>query len=64
MKNQTLQNLLGKQMNRSEFLTHIGASILMLAGVSGIIKSLTGPEAKKTASGYGGSSYGGKASKF
>lgn len=61
MKDQ-LQTLLEKEMSRKEFLQHVGAALLVLFGVSGLISSLTGrpTQTQQTQDmGYGSSVYGG-----
>jgi hypothetical protein len=57
----TLDGLLQKDMDRKEFLAHVGVAGLAVFGVSNVIKSLTegsGPRDKRSG-GYGGSAYGG-----
>lgn len=58
-----IQKLLQKDMNRRQFLAHIGAGFLMIIGVSGLIKHLlqfdSAGKNKQLASGYGASAYGG-----
>lgn len=60
MKNQ-LQTLLSKDMSRKEFLQHVGAGVLVLFGVSGLLRALTqGSSSTRGADlEYGGSVYGG-----
>ena len=51
-----------KEVDRRQFLAHIGAGALMLVGVTGMIKSLSelgSSHQRITGDGYGGSSYGG-----
>ena len=60
-----LQKLFTKEMNRKEFLAHVGAGMLTLIGISGLLKHLvnyntSGTPTKQVASGYGLSAYGGK----
>lgn len=57
---QNLQELLDKPMDRKQFLGHIGAGLLVLVGVSGLIGHLInhGQEAADD-SGYGDTPYGG-----
>jgi len=59
-----LNQLFKKEMNRREFLGHLGAGILAMVGVSGLIKGLTefsgGRSHGHQANGYGSSSYGGE----
>ncbi|HSX53020.1 MAG TPA: hypothetical protein VLF90_01465 [Patescibacteria group bacterium] len=62
MKQKQLQKLFEKQMNRKEFLLHIGAGILAIMGVSGLIKNLINYSPnphRQLSAGYGSSSYGG-----
>ena len=58
-----LQKLFVKDMNRREFLAHVGAGVLTIIGVTGVIKHLTelnGPKQRSGSVGYGLSAYGGK----
>ena len=55
-----LNTILSKDMDRKEFLVHAGAVTLALAGISGIIRSLTDLNGHKQTKGYGASSYGGR----
>lgn len=64
MNLQSLQQLLDAEMDRKEFLMYLGASVLAVAGVSGLIRSVTAPIAKQSKPverriGYGESPYGG-----
>ena len=54
-------DLLPKEMDRKQFLQHVGAGVLAVVGVSGLIKALTDPhkQRSKTSSGFGMGSYGG-----
>jgi len=61
-----LQKLFSKSMNRREFLAHLGAGLLTIVGVSGLINSLVnlpGGRSTPRSSGYGSSGYGGKTAK-
>lgn len=66
MANNNIQKLLKKNMNRKEFLAHVGAGVLVVTGLSGIMKYLldfnSGNKSNTTTStvGYGSGSYGGK----
>lgn len=63
MAQKNLQKLLEKPMNRKEFLAHLGAGFLAIAGVSGLLKTLvdySGRSHTRRTSGYGSSSYGGE----
>jgi hypothetical protein len=62
MKQKHLQQLFDKPMDRREFLAHIGAAILMVMGISGILKRLLDLNAhprQQVQVGYGSSPYGG-----
>lgn len=57
-----VQALLQKQMNRRDFLKHVGVGFVALTGVATLVKtmsSLGGNNAKTVSSGYGSSVYGG-----
>jgi len=56
------KELLNKEMNRKEFLAHIGALLLAVIGIGALLRTLSDPHpGKKTSSnGYGSSNYGGK----
>ncbi len=59
-----LQQLLETEMDRKEFLAYIGAALLAVIGISGMLKSLAPPtthhSAKNAQAGYGSSVYGGR----
>lgn len=60
-----LQTLFDKEMNRKEFLGYIGAAILGIIGVTGMLKALTHNDKHQANTGildhnYGGQPYGGK----
>ena len=54
-------DLLHEDMDRKQFLQHVGAGVLAVVGVSGLIKALTDPheQRSKVSSGFGMGSYGG-----
>lgn len=57
-----IDELLSKEMSRKEFLQHIGSGMLVLFGISGLMKALlqTQPKINRpTSAGYGSSAYGG-----
>lgn len=59
-----VQQLLETEMDRKEFLSYLGASLLAVIGISGLIKSIASslePTTSKstTKAGYGGDTYGG-----
>lgn len=55
-----LNDLLEKEMDRREFLTHAGAALLAVVGITGVLSSLRGIDKKHQSHGYGGSVYGGR----
>lgn len=56
-----LQELLDKQVDRKDFLKHLGFGIVALTGVTALTKSLNGFGVKHQTSGFGAGSYGGNA---
>ena len=55
-----IDELFGKEMSRKEFLQHIGSGLLILFGISGLLKALLQqPKAQSRGVGYGASAYGG-----
>lgn len=63
MKTEPLQELLNSEMDRKEFLAYMGATLLAVFGISGLMKALMRPTQSSAtgsgkANGYGGSSYG------
>ena len=56
-----LDELLGKEMSRKQFVGHVGSGLLVLLGVGGLVKALMGTNKRSSqvANGYGSSSYGG-----
>ncbi len=62
MAQKNLEKLFDKNMDRKQFLAHIGAGFLVIVGISGLLKSLLEyghkPRAR-VASGYGSTTYGG-----
>ncbi|HUD07344.1 MAG TPA: hypothetical protein VMR34_05665 [Candidatus Saccharimonadales bacterium] len=57
------EQLLNKQMNRKEFMAHIGAALLIILGLTGLVKTLINynskpEEAIVSESSYGNSTYG------
>lgn len=62
MKND-LNSLLAKEMDRREFLKHIGIGVVALTGASALLKtlnSISGPT--RRTSGFGSGAYGGNSS--
>lgn len=64
MKTVNLQTLWHKEMDRKEFLQHVGVFIMAAAGISAVLKHLSAAPNKlsdtaaKHKSGYGARSYG------
>lgn len=59
-----LQKVLDAEVDRKEFLMYVGASVLAVTGVAGIVRALVGenqtkqPKGIERAGGYGNSPYG------
>lgn len=53
-----LQQLLDKQVDRKDFLKHVGFGIVALTGVTALTKSLNGFGVKHQTSGFGAGAYG------
>ncbi|HTE57259.1 MAG TPA: hypothetical protein VK694_00795 [Verrucomicrobiae bacterium] len=51
--------LFDKEMDRKEFLQHVGAGVLIVFGLGGLLKALTTQPQRKQDMGYGASAYGG-----
>ncbi len=58
VKNQ-LDEFMGQNMDRKEFLAKVGVAGLAVFGVSNVIKSLVDQPKAKRGGGYGASPYGG-----
>lgn len=58
-----IQDLMDKEVNRKEFLAHLGAGALAIIGVSGLLKNLGEIGRPARPQGYGSSSYGGGSAK-
>lgn len=60
MKDQ-IDNLFQQKLTRKEFLQYIGSGLLVIFGVSNLLKALQAPIKKQPVSGmgYGSSAYGG-----
>jgi len=62
---ENISELLAKEMDRKDFLKHVGVAIIALTGVAGVINVLSGQQrlnnlGKSNApQGYGSSPYGG-----
>lgn len=58
-----VQKLFSKEMNRRDFLAHVGAGVLAIIGVTNLIRHLSDfntPKPRQNSLGYGGSPYGGQ----
>lgn len=60
-----IQKLFTKEMNRREFLAHLGAGLLTLVGISGVLRALVEYNGKTSSrrrfhSGYSSGVYGGQ----
>lgn len=61
-----LQKLFQKNMDRKEFIAHVGAGLLTVTGMTGLLKHLVeygGNSNRQVSDGYGSSSYGGSRKK-
>lgn len=56
-----VESLLHKEMDRRDFLRHIGIGLIALTGITALLRSLAGPNVQQQSRrlGYGGSVYGG-----
>lgn len=58
-----IENILNREMTRKEFLQHVGSGMLVLFGITSLIKAITGQSNKGTikqqGAAYGSSVYGG-----
>jgi hypothetical protein len=59
-QNKFLDELFAQKMNRKEFLARIGATVLTLVGVTGLLKTLSGLSHSPKGTTYGATPYGGK----
>lgn len=67
MISEHFQDLLQTEMDRREFLAYLGATLLAVVGISGLLRSLTNPTLLRpswpgqapSSNGYGGGTYGG-----
>lgn len=55
-----VDDLLGKEVDRKEFLKHVGIGVVAMTGVLGVLKALNLVGMPNSAQGYGSSIYGGK----
>lgn len=55
-----IDNLLQKEMDRTDFLKHVGIGLLALTGFAAIMKALNGFDSHgRVTSGFGSGAYGG-----
>lgn len=56
-----IDTLFSKEMSRKEFLQHVGSGLLIVLGISGMLKALNGQQSssRPQGMGYGASAYGG-----
>jgi hypothetical protein len=59
---ESIGKLLDAQMDRRQFLGFLGAASLVIFGISGIIKGISGVANRQVGHGYGATSYGGERS--
>lgn len=57
----SVNQLMEKEMDRRDFLKHVGIGFIALTGVAAIVKTLNTMGGTKETVGYGGGSYGGGA---
>lgn len=55
----SFEDLFSQEVDRREFLAYLGATVLAITGVSGLLRTLTRSPRSK---GYGAGSYGGERS--
>ena len=55
-----LQKLLDKEIDRKQFMSYLGAGILSVVGMGGLVKSLLDLNSKPSGSLYGKAKYGKK----
>lgn len=58
MRNE-IQTLLAKEVDRRDFLKHVGLTLLALTGVAATARTLTSFGTKQQTSGFGAGVYGG-----
>ena len=66
MFKQNIAKLLDKEMDRKDFLKHVGIAAVAMTGAGAILKTLSQQPTSRTANqayGYGGSVYGGAVKK-
>ncbi len=62
MKSQMVNELLARELTRKEFIMQVGSALLVMFGVSGLLKGLMqmkNPAPRLQHEGYGTSAYGG-----
>ena len=58
MKND-LQALLAREVDRRDFLKHVGLAVIAATGIGAALKSVTADQVRQQASGFGAGAYGG-----
>jgi len=58
---QDMHNLLQKEMDRKDFIKHVGVGFAAIVGITTVLKTIStmGGSQKQAAAGYGASVYGG-----
>jgi len=60
MNTKPIKQLMAKNMDRKEFLVHVGVGAMAVIGITGLLKTLNAFSThSKVDSGYGSSAYGG-----
>ncbi len=65
MKHEAIAKVFEKEMDRRQFFAHVGAALLAIVGITGLIKTLldfgsSGSSHQKSSAGYSSSVYGGR----
>jgi hypothetical protein len=55
-----IQILLDKQVDRKDFLKHVGFGVVALTGIATLTRSLNGFGLKQQSAGFGAGTYGGQ----
>ena len=58
MIKQQIATLLEKEVDRKDFLKHVGVAVVAMVGLSSILSNLSSLDGSRKTSGYGKSSYG------
>ncbi len=57
----SIENLLQQELTRKEFIQYIGSGLMVIFGISSVLKAIQAPILKKDRSLSGGSNYGSQA---